>query len=109
MKVWQPGSHLMQRRGAEVHDWSWRRTAKRIATLARLTSPYKLRTGLAIGALLAATATALAPPYLAKLAIDEGIRGRDLDLLTVVVLLMVAAGVANLLTSGAQTYLTGWT
>jgi ABC-type multidrug transport system fused ATPase/permease subunit len=109
VKVWQPGSHLTMQRGATVDDWSWRRTMRRVSTLARLTSPYKGRTGLAIGSLLAATLTTLAPPYLAKVAIDEGIRGRDLDVLTIAVVLMVVAGVASLATSAAQTYFTGWT
>jgi ABC-type multidrug transport system fused ATPase/permease subunit len=109
VKVWQPGSHLTMQRGAEVDDWSWRRTVRRVSTLARLTSPYKGRTTLAIGSLLAATLTALAPPYLAKIAIDDGIRGRDLDVLTLAVVLMVVAGLASLATSSAQTYFTGWT
>ena len=109
MRVWQPGGHLTQERGAKVDDWSWRRTARRVSTLARLTAPYKGRTALALGSLLAATLTALAPPYLAKLAIDDGIRGGDLQALTLVIGLFVAAGVANLLASAAQTYFTGWT
>jgi ABC-type multidrug transport system fused ATPase/permease subunit len=109
MRVWQPGGHLTMQRGAEVDDWSWRRTLRRVSTLARLTAPYKGRTALAIGSLLAATLTALAPPYLAKVAIDQGIRGQDLDLLTLVVALMIAAGVASLVLSAAQTYFTGWT
>ena len=53
MKVWQPGSHLTMQRGAEVDDWSWRRTAHRIATLARLAARYKIRTTLAVVTLLA--------------------------------------------------------
>jgi ATP-binding cassette subfamily B protein len=110
MRVWQPGGHLMRRgQPAHVEDWSWARTVRRVTTLARLTAPYKLRTGLAIGSLLAATLTALAPPYLAKLAIDEGIRGADPGLLTLLIGLLVAAGFANLLTSSTQTYFTGWT
>ena len=109
MRVWQPGSHLTMRRGAEVDDWSWQRTAKRISTLARLTKPYRARTGLAVASLLAATLTGLAPPYLAKIAVDEGIRAQDLELLTVVIVLFVAAGFLNLLTSSAQTYFIGWT
>ncbi|MBA3412414.1 MAG: ABC transporter ATP-binding protein, partial [Actinobacteria bacterium] len=109
MRVWQPGGHLTQERGAKVDDWSWRRTARRVSTLARLTAPYKGRTALALGSLLAATLTALAPPYLAKLAIDDGIRQRDLDTLTVVIGLFLAAAAANLLASAAQTYFTGWT
>ena len=109
MRVWQPGSHLSMQRGAEVSDWSWRQTARRVSTLARLTAPYKTRTALSLASLLAATATALAPPYLAKLAIDDGITKRDLDALTVVVGLFVLAGIANLAMSAAQTYFTGWT
>ena len=35
MRVWQAGSHLTMQRGAEVEDWSWRRTRRRLATLAR--------------------------------------------------------------------------
>ncbi|MGH2994977.1 MAG: ABC transporter ATP-binding protein [Gaiellaceae bacterium] len=109
MRVWQPGSHLTLQRGAEVDDWSWRRTVRRVSTLGRLTLPYRGRTALAIGSLLAATLTGLAPPYLAKLAIDDGIRGGDLDLLGVLIALLVGAGLLNLLTSSAQTYFTGWT
>ncbi len=109
MKVWQAGSHLTMQRGAEVSDWSWARTARRISTLARLAAPYRLRTSLAIGSLIAATITGLAPPLLAKLAIDDGIGDGDMELLTVLVALFVAAGLANLATSSAQTYFTGWT
>jgi ABC-type multidrug transport system fused ATPase/permease subunit len=109
VRVWQPGSHLTRARDAQVDDWSWQRTARRISTLARLTAPYKLRTTLAVLSLLAATLTALVPPYLAKLAVDDGISERDLQALTTIVLLFIVAGVANLATSSAQTYFTGWT
>src|SRR5207248_7690010 len=78
-------------------------------TLARLTAPYRLRTALSIGSLLAATATALAPPFLAKLAIDDGIRQHDLTKLGWIVAAFLAAGIANWGTSYAQTYFTGWT
>jgi len=109
MRVWQPGSHLSQRRDAKVEDWSWQRTVRRVSTLARLAAPYKRQTLLALGSLVAATLTALAPPYLAKLVIDDGIRQKDVHTLTIVVGLFVIAGVANLLTSAAQTFFTGWT
>ena len=109
MKVWQPGSHLTMNRGAEVEDWSWRRTRRRLATLARLAAPYKLRTTLAIVSLLLATLTALAPPYLAKVAIDRGIAQDNLTLLGVVVALFLVAGIANWAATAAQTYYTGWT
>ena len=109
MRVWQPGGHLTMQRGAEVEDWSWRRTARRISTLVRLTAPYKLRTSLAVITLLAATVTSLAPPYLAKLALDDGVRKQDYGALVVVVAAFLVAGVLNWATSSAQTYFTGWT
>ena len=109
VEFWQTRSHLTVQRGAEVNDWSWARTARRVSTLARLTAPYRLRTALAVGSLVAATLTALAPPFLAKLAVDDGIAEGDLGHLTVIVALFVAAGLANLGTSAAQTYFTGWT
>jgi ATP-binding cassette, subfamily B, bacterial len=109
MRVWQPGGHLTRQRDAHVDDWSWQQTARRVKTLAMLAAPYKRQTALALFFLLAATATALAPPYLAKLAIDDGIRQEDLRALTIVVVLFVVAGVLNLASSAAQTYFTGWT
>jgi ABC-type multidrug transport system fused ATPase/permease subunit len=110
VRVWQPGGHLTRLRDApEIDDWSWARTVRRISTLAGLTRPYKARTTLAFVSLFAATATALAPPYLAKLAVDDAIRKENLDALTWIVVAFVGAGVATLLTSAAQTYFTGWT
>ncbi len=109
MRVWQPGGHLTRQRDAQVDDWSWQQTARRVKTLAMLAAPYKRQTALALFFLFAATATALAPPYLAKVAIDDGIRQEDLRVLTIVVVLFVVAGVLSLMTSTAQTYFTGWT
>jgi ABC-type multidrug transport system fused ATPase/permease subunit len=108
MRVWQPGSHLSSVRKVEVEDWSWRRTRRRVAALARLTRPYKLRTALSIVSLLAATATALAPPYLAKYALDDGISSQDLAKLWWIVGLFLLAGLLNWAMSYVQTYLTGW-
>ena len=93
----------------QVDDWSWRRTARRVSTLARLTAPYKGRTALALASLLAATAVGLAPPYLAKLALDDGIASGEFSTLAWIVALFGVAGVASLVTSSAQTYFTGWT
>src|SRR5437660_11173905 len=108
MRVWQPGGHLMRDRGAEVEDWSWARTRRRVGTLARLTRPYKTRTILSIFSLLAATATALAPPLLSKYAIDDGIRNHDLQKLWWIVIVFLLAGLLNWGMSYVQTYLTGW-
>jgi ATP-binding cassette subfamily B protein len=108
VKVWQPGGHLSEERGGEVRDWSWRRTRRRIGLLARLTLPYKSRTALALATLLAYTLVALAPPYLAKLAIDEGIQTGDLSRLSWIVALFLGSALVALLLSAANTYLTGW-
>src|SRR5438045_9244131 len=92
MRVWQPGSHLTMQRGAEVEDWSWRRTRRRLATLARLTAPYRTRTVFSIFSLLLAAATALAPPFLSKYAIDDGILRHDLGTLRVIGAALLLAG-----------------
>ncbi|MFL5930903.1 MAG: ABC transporter ATP-binding protein [Gaiellaceae bacterium] len=109
MRVWQPGSHLSMQRGDTVADWSWRRTARRISTLARLAAPYRKQTTLAIVSLLLATLLSLAPPYLAKLAVDGVENGRSLTHIGLVVGAFLATGVAALVATSAQTYYTGWT
>jgi ATP-binding cassette subfamily B protein len=96
-------------RGDTVADWSWRRTARRISTLARLAAPYRKQTTLAIVSLLLATLLSLAPPYLAKLAVDGVENGRSLSHIGVVVGAFLATGVAALVATSAQTYYTGWT
>jgi len=108
VRVWQPGGHLSSIRKVEVEDWSWRRTRRRIAALARLTRPYKVRTALSVVSLLAATATALLPPLLAKYAVDDAIQKNDLAKLWWIVGAFVLAGLLNWAMSYVQTYLTGW-
>ncbi len=108
MRVHQAGSHLSQQRGAQVDDWSWRTTRRRFGTLWRLTRPYRGRTGLSVISLLTATLTALAPPYLAKYALDDAIHGHTGTKLELVVGIFVAAGLANWGMTYVETYLTGW-
>ncbi len=108
MRVHQPGSHLTQQRGADVADWSWRSTRRRLGVLWRLTTPYRGRTGFSVVSLLTATATALAPPYLAKYALDDALHGTDGGRLTLIVAIFVAAGLANWGMTYVETYLTGW-
>ena len=108
MKVWQFASHLTDERGARVEDWSWRSTRRRLGRLARLARPYPARTALAAVTLVAYTVVALLPPYLAKLAVDDGIVPGDLAALSLVVAAFLATGVAAFALSGAQTYFTGW-
>jgi ABC-type multidrug transport system fused ATPase/permease subunit len=98
----------MRERDAAVADWSWRQTRRRFGTLWRLTQPYRGRTGLSVISLLTATATALAPPYLAKYALDDALHGHDRGRLYLVVGVFVAAGLANWGMTYVETYLTGW-
>jgi ATP-binding cassette subfamily B protein len=108
MRVHQAGSHLMHQRGAEVEDWSWQKTRRRLGLLWGLTRPYRRRTAFSVVSLLAATATALAPPYLAKYALDDAVEGHGGTRLTVVVAIFVAAGLANWAMFYVETYMTGW-
>jgi len=91
-----------------VEDWSWKRTRRRLGALVRLTRRYRTRTLLSIVSLLLATATALAPPFLSKYALDDGIRRHDLTALWWIVGAFLVAGLLNWAMSYVQTYLTGW-
>jgi ATP-binding cassette subfamily B protein len=93
---------------AQVDDWSWSQTKRRLAALYRLARPYKARTALAILSLLGATVVALAPPYLVGRTIDHVKHGRTHDLGWLVVA-FVAAGALAIAFSYGQTYFTGWT
>jgi ATP-binding cassette subfamily B protein len=97
----------MHQRGAEVDDWSWGRTRRRLGLLWTLARRYRRRVALSVVSLLTATATALAPPYLAKIALDDAVQGHR-DQLVLVVSLFVAAGLANWGMTYVETYLTGW-
>ena len=108
MRVHQPGGHLMRGGRAQVEDWSWAQTRRRLAALYRLARPYKSRTALAIVSLLGGTAVGLAPPYLVGRAVDEVKRG-DTHLLGWLVVAFVAAGALSIAFSYGQTYYTGWT
>jgi ATP-binding cassette subfamily B protein len=108
VRVHQAGGHLIRERGADVGDWSWRITRRRVATLWGLAAAYRGRTALSIASLLAATATALAPPFLAKFALDDAINGDVGARLVLIVAAFLAAGLANWGMTYVQTYLTGW-
>jgi ABC-type multidrug transport system fused ATPase/permease subunit len=98
----------MRQRGAEVEDWSWNTTRRRLGVLWRLTKPYRLRTFLSVFSLLAATATALAPPLLAKYALDDAIHNETGTQLVLVVVLFVFVALANWGMTYLETYMTGW-
>jgi len=108
VRVHQPGGTLMRERGAEVDDWSWGQSRRRLGLLWRLTTPYRARTAFSVVSLLTATAAALAPPYLAKYALDDAVNGHDGGRLYLVVGIFVAAGLANWGMTYVETYFTGW-
>ncbi len=108
MKVHQPGQYGSHGGRPRVDDWSWARTVRRVAVLARLARPYRLRVVGGVAALLAATAASLAPPFLVKVAIDRGIRDGDLGLVAWVVAAFLVAGAIGWAAGLAQTYLTSW-
>jgi len=109
MRVHQPGGHLMRdTRTPEIDDWSWQKTRRRLGLLWQLTQRYRLRTALSTVSLLTATATALAPPYLAKVALDDAVKGHGGARLVLVVVLFLAAGLANWGMTYVETYMTGW-
>jgi ATP-binding cassette subfamily B protein len=89
----------------------WRATSgrgRKLRGLIELLRPYRGRVILAFIALLLATAASLAPPPLAKLAIDEGITPKDLGTLNLVVVGFVVSALVYWGASYAQTYLVGW-
>ena len=73
-----------------------------------LLRPYRKRVVLMLLAVVAASATSLAPPYLVGRAIDAGILTGDEHALTMIVIAFVILTTAYALTSYLQTYLVGW-
>jgi ABC-type multidrug transport system fused ATPase/permease subunit len=89
----------------------WRATGgrgRKLRGLLVLLRPYRGRTLLMLLSLLFGTAAALAPPPLAKLAIDEGIVPGDLAVLTWVVVAFLVSALVYWAATYAQTYLVGW-
>ena len=73
-----------------------------------LLKPYRKRVVVMFFAVVAASATSLAPPYLAGRAIDSGIQTGDEHALTLIVIAFVILTAAYAATSYLQTYLVGW-
>ncbi|HZT93332.1 MAG TPA: ABC transporter ATP-binding protein [Gaiellaceae bacterium] len=108
MRVHQPGGYMSRRTAAEVEDWSWNTTRRRLSVLWSLTKPYRVRTAFSLFSLLTATATALAPPFLAKYALDDATHHNTGSRLVLVVVIFVVAGLANWGMTYVETYMTGW-
>ena len=82
--------------------------ARKLRGMLQLLRPYRTKVALMFVALVAATGAALVPPYLAGRAIDDGIRERDADFLTVVLIVFIAAALVNWVATYVQTYLVNW-
>src|SRR5215210_8649307 len=84
------------------------RRMRKLRKLVALLRPYRARVILMLVALVLATGAALAPPYLAGRAIDDGIRGGDTGALTVILIVFVGAAALNWAATYLQTYLVSW-
>jgi ATP-binding cassette subfamily B protein len=73
-----------------------------------LLAPYRWRVAAMLVALVAASASALAPAPLAKVAIDQGIQRHDVGALDLVVAAFLLSAVIYGVATYAQTYLVGW-
>jgi ABC-type multidrug transport system fused ATPase/permease subunit len=76
--------------------------------LLELLRPYRLRTTGMLLALVLGTGASLAPPLLAKRAIDSGIEKRDTHTLAIVVVAFLLSALLVWVATYAQTYLVGW-
>ncbi|MGA7396044.1 MAG: ABC transporter ATP-binding protein [Solirubrobacterales bacterium] len=81
---------------------------RKIRWVLGLLKPYRPRIVVMVFAVIAASLTSLAPPYLAGRAIDSGIQTGDERALAMIVIAFVILTVAYAMTSYLQTYLVGW-
>jgi ABC-type multidrug transport system fused ATPase/permease subunit len=81
---------------------------RKVRGLLELVAPYKWRVLAMFVSLVAATAAALAPAPLAKLAIDQGIQRHDVGALDLIVVLFLVSAIVYAAATYAQTYLVGW-
>lgn len=82
--------------------------ARRLRELVALLRPYRWRVMLMFASMTVAIAAGLAPPYLAKVAIDSGIIAKDFGTLELVVVLYLASALLLWGATYLQTYMTGW-
>jgi ABC-type multidrug transport system fused ATPase/permease subunit len=93
---------------ARLRDADRAERAGRLRHLISLLRPYRGRVILMFISLVIATGAALAPPYLAGRAIDDGIKQQDMNALTVIVIAFVVAAILNWVATYLQTYLINW-
>ena len=81
--------------------------ARNLRGLLELLRPYRLRVAAMLVALIVGTAASLAPPLLAKVAIDEGIERHDTHTLVLVVVAFLLSALVVWAMTYLQTYLVG--
>jgi ABC-type multidrug transport system fused ATPase/permease subunit len=100
-------------RGGPGSTWTGERASKgtrgrNLRGLFGLLRPYRVRAALTVVALIVGTAASLAPPLLARAAIDDGIERHDFDKLLLVVIAFFVSALIVWVMTYAQTFLVGW-
>ncbi len=100
-------------RGGPGSTWTGERASKgtrgrNLRGLLGLLRPYRLRAALTVVALVLGTAASLAPPLLARAAIDDGIQPHDFGKLLLVVIAFFVSALIVWVMTYAQTFLVGW-
>jgi ABC-type multidrug transport system fused ATPase/permease subunit len=100
-------------RGGPGSTWTGERASKgtrgrNLRGLFGMLRPYRVRAALTVVALVLGTAASLAPPLLARAAIDDGIQRHDFDKLLLVVIAFFVSALIVWLMTYAQTFLVGW-
>ncbi len=100
-------------RGPNQSQWTGERASKgtrgrNLRGLLVLIKPYRTRAVLTLIALVVGTGASLAPPLLARAAIDDGIQRHDFTKLLLVVVAFLVAALLVWVMTYAQTFLVGW-
>ncbi|HXP37460.1 MAG TPA: ABC transporter ATP-binding protein [Solirubrobacteraceae bacterium] len=100
-------------RGGPGSTWTGERASKgtrgrNLRGLLGMLRPYRVRAALTVVALVLGTAASLAPPLLARAAIDDGIQRHDFGKLLLVVIAFFVSALIVWLMTYAQTFLVGW-
>lgn len=106
------GGRMISGRGP-TGQWDGERSAKgtrgrNLRGLIALIGPYRGRATITFVALLLGTGASLAPPLLARAAIDSGIEKKDTSALVLIVIAFLAAAALFWVMTYIQTYLVGW-
>jgi ABC-type multidrug transport system fused ATPase/permease subunit len=103
----------MAGRGGPGSTWTGERASKgtrgrNLRGLFGMLRPYRVRAALTVVALIVGTAASLAPPLLARAAIDDGIQRHDFGKLLLVVIAFFVSALIVWVMTYAQTFLVGW-